>query len=199
MEFLGDKTGKQELSFAAGYRDLLPSECDVWNYVELFDQLDIDIFYRSYKGEGGIPIDPKLMLRVLMYGLNHGVMSCRDLEQRCRYDVRYIVLSGGRKPDRRTFDRFFVRHASNLEKFFTETIREANKRNLITFERVAVDGSRFKANTKKQGMKYGKMDRALRHTQEKIEELRKQENREEADKKKIKSLERRSEKIQKAK
>jgi transposase len=173
MKFQSDKTIQQEL-FAYTHRDLIDDESDTWLYIDFFDRLNLRQFEAVYKGEGQVPIDPKLMLRTIFFGLTHGVVSGKKLCEVCRYDNRFIVLSGNMRPDRRTIDRFINRHAKNMETIFKKVVKIAIEMGLVNLGRIAIDGTRFKGNTSKnKSMKYEKMGRAINHIKEELKKLRK--------------------------
>ncbi|SEO12979.1 Transposase domain, partial [Cryobacterium luteum] len=72
---------------------LVPPSLDEWlpqNHLSRFiadiveTQLDLKKFYASYaKSKGQPPYDPRLMVRVLLYGYCVGVRSSRELERVC--------------------------------------------------------------------------------------------------------------------
>ena len=170
MKFKCDKTAQPSL-FAFSFRDLVDQDSDVWLYIELFEGLDLSNFEKVYAGEGQVPIDPVLILRTMFYGLTHRVVSNRELTRSCRYDNRYIVLSGNTRPDRRTIDRFLIRHRKNISKLFVQIVDIAKEMNMVKLGKIAIDGSRFKGNTKVDGMKYGKMDTAILQLEEELKKL----------------------------
>lgn len=208
MRFKIDDTLQQEL-FAFTYRDLVAKDSDVLLYLDLFETVDTRSFESIYSGEGQVPIEPKLMLRTIFYGLTHGVVSGRKIQTACRNDNRFIVLSGNLRPDRRTFDRFLDRHIENIKKLFSQIVMIAKEMGLVKLGHIAIDGSRFKANTSVRGsVKYEKMERAIKHIEIELDKLRedlKKENSKEDNidneklEKEIKRREIRIEKIKRAK
>ena len=128
----------QPLLFINSYRDLLNDDSDVFLYEDLFSQLDLEEWDYSYGIEGDAK-PPILMLQTILYGLTHGIASGRKLEESCRNDIRYICLSGGLRPDRRTFDRFLQRHNDRFNELFISIIKIASKMGLVKLGRVAFD------------------------------------------------------------
>jgi len=187
MEFRQDETEQADLFFPRSYRDLLDEDSDVKAFIKLFDHFDLAGFKSAYTGEGNVPIDPKLMLRTIFYALQDGVVSVRRLSMLCKVDIRYIVLSGNQRPDRRTWDRFFVRHQAALEAFFKQVVEKAMELDILSLHNVAVDGTRLKGHTKIQAMRYDKMQRAQSHISENLARLRQDiENEDDEDKRKQK-------------
>ncbi|MEW1980785.1 transposase, partial [Citricoccus sp. NPDC079358] len=72
---------------------LVPPSLDEWLpqdhlarfIAELVDsELDLDRFYASHaKAKGQPPYDPRLMLRIVLYGYCVGIRSSRELERGC--------------------------------------------------------------------------------------------------------------------
>jgi transposase len=97
--FQDDQTLQNQL-FAMSYRDLVSEDSDAWLYVDLFETLDVGHFHSDYQEQGQTAKEPRLMLRTLFYGLTHGVVSGRKLQEVCRNDNRFIVLSGNLRKSR---------------------------------------------------------------------------------------------------
>jgi transposase len=170
--FRSDLTGQPGL-FAFTVRDLIADDSDVWLYADLFDALDLLDFDADYVSQGKPGIEPKLMLRTLFYGLTHGVVSGRRLSEVCRNDCRYAVLSGEQQPDARTFQRFIVRHSKRLDQLFVEVVRLAQRMDLLSLGKIALDGSRFKANSSKhKAMSYGRMEKAITEIKGELSKLK---------------------------
>jgi transposase len=204
--FRNDKTQADQI-FAFNLRDLLPADSDVFLYIDLFDSMNIDTFYADYAGYGEHPIDPRLLLRTVFYGLTHGIASIRKLEVACLYDARLRVLSGEQLPDRRTIDRFLIRHAERIDALFLEILKLAQGMGLVALGRVTFDGTKFKANTSKhKAMSYDRMKKAEQEIKEQLAKLsaslKEKNKQEETDdqrvKGEIKRREKRLEKIQRA-
>jgi transposase len=168
--FQTDLTMQPQL-FAFSHRDLVADNSDVWLYIDLFDSLDLDEFDSKYVSQGQAAKEPKLILRTVFYALTHGVISGRKLQDACRNDNRFIVLSGDSRPNRRTFDRFLERHHSTFDQLFRQVVRLAQEMGLVQLGRVAIDGSKFKGSVGKH-MRYDAMCRASAHIDENLKKLK---------------------------
>lgn len=170
--FQTDQTLERQL-FAFTHRDLVADDSDVWLYVDLFDKLDLTAFTSDYVSQGQAAKHPSLMLRTLFYGLTHGMVSGRKLADACRNDNRYVVLSGDTRPDCRTLHRFLCRHEERVAALFTQVVRLAAAMGLVKLGRVAIDGSRFKANTSKhKAMSYDRMQKAIAEIMAELDTMR---------------------------
>jgi len=98
----------QSLLMPPSLRDWLP-EGHVAHFVsELVDEvLDLSPFLASYTEVRGYPpYDPRLMLKILLYGYTTGVRSSRKIEIRCHDDVAFRFLAANAAPDFRSVARF---------------------------------------------------------------------------------------------
>jgi transposase len=197
MQFRSDETEQNSL-FAFSVRDLVPKDSNIWSYIELFDSVDLSKFDNAYSGEGEVPLEPRLMLRTIFYGLTNGVVSGRKLMDRCRYDNRFLVLSGNQRPDRRSFDRFVNRHSVNFSLLMKDIVELAREKGLVNLGQISIDGSRFKAHTSpNKVVRYDKIDKTLNHIENRLKELKKNLSKE--NKIEIREAERKKKRIEEAK
>src|SRR5918912_50135 len=115
---------------------------------ELVDQvLDLSAVYADY-GEvrGYPPYDPRLMLRLLIYGYTAGIRSSRAIERKCTDDVAFRFLAADQAPDFRSIARFRRRHLDALADLFTQSLRLATRLGMVRMGRVALDGTKLQAD-----------------------------------------------------
>jgi uncharacterized protein YabE (DUF348 family)/transposase len=93
-----------------------------------------------------LPCDPRLMVRILLYGYTIGVRSSRVIEQKCIDDVAFRWLAAGAPPDYRAIARFRKRHLSALERLFVQALALCQAAGMVRLGRVALDGTRMRAN-----------------------------------------------------
>jgi transposase len=167
--FQDDQTLQNQL-WGLSHRDLVSQDSDTWLYVDLFQTLDLSDFDNDYETQGQAAKEPRLMLRTLFYGLTHGVVTGRKLSDACRNDNRFIVLSGNLRPDRRTLDRFIVRHDQRMKDLFVQIVRLAQSMGLVSLGQVAIDGSKFKGQAG-ASMKYSMMKKAIREIEGNLKTL----------------------------
>lgn len=147
---------------------LLPPSLDEWlpeNHLarfvsELVDEtLDLSGVYASYTERRGYPpFDPKLMVKLLIYGYSTGRRSSRGIEKRCVDDVAFRYLAGGARPDYRSIARFRRRHLKALKGFFLQALNLCRQAGMVRLGQVAVDGTKLRANaSRRKAMSYGRM------------------------------------------
>jgi transposase len=135
--------------------------------------LDLSGVYADYTDvRGGPPYDPRLMLKVLIYGYSHGVTSSRALERRCHDDVAFRFLTAQAAPDFVAISRFRARHGAALKELFTQSLRLCAQAGLVSLGRVALDGTKVRANASRhRAMSYDRMVRAENEIADQVEAL----------------------------
>ena len=83
----------QMLLLAPDMRDWLPEGHFAHHVSDLVDGLDLTAFYAPYEGDGrrNAPYEPRMMVKVLLYGYATGVFSSRALARKLEEDVAFRV------------------------------------------------------------------------------------------------------------
>ncbi len=147
---------------------LLPPSLDDWLsaehlarfIAELVDEhLDLSRIRADYtESRGAPPYDPRLMVRILLYGYTIGVRSSRAIERKCVEDVPFRWLAAGAAPDYRAIARFRKRHLSALGHLFVQALALCQAAGMVSLGRVALDGTKVRANaSKRKAMSYARM------------------------------------------
>ena len=91
---------------------------------DLVDGLDLTAFYAPYEGDGRrkSPYEPRMMVKVMIYGYATGVFSSRGLVRKLEEDVAFRVLAAGNFPSHRTICEFRRRHLSDFKALFVEVL-----------------------------------------------------------------------------
>jgi transposase len=140
--------------------DWLPGEHLARFIAELVDEhLDLSRVRAAYtEGRGGPAYDPRLMVRILLYGYTIGVRSSRAIETKCVDDVPFRWLAAGAAPDFRAIARFRKRHLSALGHLFVQALALCQAAGMVRLGRVALDGTKVRANaSKRKAMSYARM------------------------------------------
>ena len=140
----------QPMLLAPDIRDWLAAEHPARWVDALVEQgLDLSPIYDDYtEVRGGPPYDPRLMVKVLIYGYSHGITSSRALERRCHDDVAFGFLTAQQAPDFVAISRFRfrTRHAEAFKELFTQSLALCAQAGLVSLGRVALDGSKIRAS-----------------------------------------------------
>jgi transposase len=155
-------------AFDPGQDLLLPPSLDEWLLAEhmarfvadLVDEhLDLSRIHAAYRdGRGAPPYDPRLMVRILLYGYTTGVRSSRKLEAACVDVVAFRWLAAGTAPDYRSIARFRKRHLSALGHLFVQALALCQAAGMVKLGQVALDGTKLRANaSRRKAMSYARM------------------------------------------
>ena len=150
---------------------------------ELIDTLDLRPFYAPYQGDGrrNSPYDPRMMLKVLVYGYLTGTFSSRQIQKRVVEDIGMRYLAGENGPKYRALAEFRVRHLLAFGSLLAQVIGIAQELKLIRNSRVAIDGTKIRANaSKRKAMSYGRMNKAEEELEREVAELLERAAREDA-------------------
>jgi transposase len=127
-------------------RDELPPGHLCFLIHELIEGLDLSHFDQAYSEEGQKAYNPRMMLKLWLYGFAVNVRSTRKLERRVQEDLGFRFLGGGLRPDHKTLSEFLRRHGEAIEPLFTQVLGWARKAGMARLGRVAIDSTRIKAN-----------------------------------------------------
>lgn len=137
--------------------------------------LDLSAIYASYEEERGYPpYDPRLMVKLLVYGYANGVMSSRKLEAATYRDVAVRMLCADQHPDYRSIARFRKRHLEALGELFVQALRLCKRARLVGLGSLALDGTKLRANASRhKAMSYERMVTKEQELEAEIAEIRK--------------------------
>ena len=141
---------------------------------DVVDQLDLAPMHAEYGDErrGQPPYDPRMMTKLLVYGYCVGVYSSRKIQRRLQEDVAFRILAAGNEPDFRTISDFRKIHLKTLSGFFEEVLKIVLETGAMKLGRVALDGSKIKANASKhKAMSYERMKQQEEAIREQVKEL----------------------------
>ena len=164
----------QDLLLPPSLRDWLPENHLAYCVSDVVDQLDLSTIESVYEQEdrGQPPYHPRMMTKILVYGYCVGVFSSRRIQKRLTEDVAFRVLAAGNEPDFRTIADFRKIHLRALEELFQQVLRLVLEVGALKLGRVALDGSKVKANASKhKAMSYGRMEETEKRLRKEVQEL----------------------------
>ena len=156
-------------------REWLPEDHLAFFLIDVVRTLDLREIVREVQRKdhrGTRPYDPELMVALLMYGSCVGVLSSRKIELATYADVAFRVIAADQHPDHTALSEFRRRHLKALGRLFVQTVRLAQKAGLVSLGRVALDGTKVRANASKhKAMSYDRMLKSEKELTREIEEL----------------------------
>jgi transposase len=142
----GDR--QQKALFPQSIDEYIPDDAPVRAYDAFVDALDLEQLGLAIEPRKvGCPqYAPKVMLKLLVYGYSYGVRSSRKLERETHYNLSFIWLTGGLKPDHKTIAEFRRKNKASLRKVLKQCARLCIDLGLIEGNTLFVDGSKVRAN-----------------------------------------------------
>ncbi len=161
--------GKVFRDYQPGQTMLLPPSLDEWlpaeHLARFVDELvethlDLGLLYAAHTNVKGFPpYDPRMMLKVLLYGYLTGVRSSRKLETACVEQVAFRFLAANQCPDHRAFSRFRRRHLAAMDGLFVQVLVLCQQAGMVKLGNVGLDGTKVKANASRhKAMSYARMN-----------------------------------------
>jgi transposase/IS5 family transposase len=162
--------------------DWLPEGHLAFFISEVVDEMDLSAFTVALDegdARGNEPFHPAMMLKVLIYAYASGTFSSRRIAKKIEEDVAFRVLAAGNFPQHRTICDFRRAHLEQFIALFKQVVQIAKNSGLIKLGRVAIDGTKIKANASRhKAMSYDRMKQDEKRLESEIAELVKQAERE---------------------
>jgi len=152
----------QVMMFPSSVDESIPADAEVRLLSEAMDRLDWSELESSYSATGCPPYPPKVLTKILVYGLSRGIRSSRVLEDMTSNHRHYIFLSGGLAPDHSRISRFRKDKQAWLRRAFEDTVRVCAEAGHVLLNIGATDGSKIQAHASKKSV-YGqkRIDREM--------------------------------------
>lgn len=115
--------------------------------VELVNKLDLNVLHNRYSTQGNHSYPPDVLLALWFYAYSNGISSTRKLEELCKFDLRYMYISGGLEPDHSTLSRFRKDNLDLVSQYFIEIILKAKVENISEFDKIAIDGTKIRSKS----------------------------------------------------
>lgn len=155
--------------------DWLPQNHLAFFISEVVDEMDLSAFYGRHEESdprGNQPFHPAMMLKILIYAYATGTFSSRRIAQKIEEDVAYRVLAAGNFPQHRTICDFRQEHLQKFIELFKQVVLIAKSSGLVKLGRVAIDGTKIKANASRhKAMSYDRMKQEEKKLETEIAEL----------------------------
>jgi len=164
----------EELLLPPSLREWLPENHLAYFVSDVVDNLDLSAIEKIYGAEkrGQPPYDPRMMTKLLVYAYCVGVFSSRRMQRRLAEDIAFKVLAAGNEPNFRTISDFRKIHLKALEGLFEQVLKIALEAGAIKLGRVALDGTKMKANASKhKAMSYDRMNEKEQQLRDEVKQL----------------------------
>lgn len=117
---------------------------------DVVEKMNLDKILETYSPLGQSSFNPKMMLKILMYGYIKRKYSSRQIAEAVQSDIYFIWLAGGNKPTRNVINDFRKdKMKLVIEDVFTELLIILEQNGYIDLKDYFVDGTKMEANANK--------------------------------------------------
>lgn len=163
-----EQSGQQTLTID----DCVPADHLARFIVAIVAMLDLSVFYAWYAAVGGEPIDPKVLLALVLYAYATGVFSSRKIEKATYEVIPFRFIAGGLHPDHDTIANFRKTFLAELKGVFAQVLLIAREMGYLKLGNISLDGSKVHADaSKSHAVSYGRLLKLEEQLRREIEEL----------------------------
>src|SRR6266540_1121819 len=114
--------------------------------------IDLSVFESRYQNDntGAKAINPKLLLKVILFAYSRGIISSRQIERACGENILFMALSGGCRPDHSTLAHFISSMQKEIESIFSNILLVCDELHLLGGTHFSLDGVKLPANASKE-------------------------------------------------
>jgi transposase len=163
-----EQSGQQRLTID----DCLPADHLARFIVGIVKMLDLGVFYAYYAVVGGEPIDPRVLLALLVYAYATGVFSSRKIELATYEVIPFRFIAGGLHPDHSTLAWFRKQFLAEIKAVFAQVLLIGHEMGYLKVGNISLDGSKEHADaSKSHAVSYGRLLKLEAQLQQEVEEL----------------------------
>jgi transposase len=163
-----ERSGQQTLTID----DCLPADHLARFIVAIIEMLDLGVFYAYYAEVGGEPIDPPVLLGLLLYGYATGLFSSRKIETATYEVIPFRFIAGGLHPDHSTIAWFRKQFLTEIAVVFAQVLLIAHEMGYLKLGNISLDGSKVHADaSKSKAVSYGRLLKLEEQLRQEVEEL----------------------------
>jgi transposase len=131
---------------------LLPGTLEHAIHHVVEERLDLSMFVGRYCNDetGRKAIDPKVLIKIVLFGYSRGMISSRSLERACRENITFMALACGQMPDHSTIAAFVSSLDKEIEPLFTKVLLICEEEELLGGTHFSLDGLKLSSNAAKE-------------------------------------------------
>jgi len=131
---------------------LIPGTLEFAIHVLVETRMDMSIFDSNYQNDetGRRAYDPKILLKVVLFGYSRGLISSRKIERACNENVTFMALSGNQRPDHSTIAAFVSCMQDEIMPLFRDILLVCDQENLLGGTFFALDGLKMPGNASRR-------------------------------------------------
>jgi len=153
---------------------LMPGTLEFAIHTLVEDRMNTSVFDDRYNNDetGRWAYDPKVLLKVVLFGYSRGLISSRQMERACRENIMFMALTCGQCPDHSTIAAFVSSMKDEILPLFRDVLLVCEGSHLLGGTLFALDGSKVPSNASKEWSgKISDLRRKKEKLEKKVEEL----------------------------
>ena len=153
---------------------LVPGTLEFAIHTLVETRLDTSIFDVHYCNDevGRSAYDPKVLLKIILFGYSRGLISSRQIERACRENVIFMALACGQQPDHSTIAAFVSTMKDEILPLFRDVLMICEESSLLGGTFFALDGCKIPSNASKDmSGKFSDLTRVKENLEKKIKQL----------------------------
>ena len=116
------------------------------------ERIDTSYFDERFCNDetGRSAYDPKVLLKIVLFGYARGIISSRSLERACAENVTFMALACGQRPDHSTIAAFISSMGEEISRLFTQVLLVCDEEGLLGGTHFSLDGLKLPSNASKE-------------------------------------------------
>ena len=147
---------------------LVPGTLEFAIHTLVETRINTSIFDHRYGNDetGRLAYDPKILLKIVLFGYSRGLIYSRQIERACKENITFMALACGEQPDHSTIADFVSSMKEEIQSIFRDVLLICEEEGLLGGTFFALDGCKLASNASKE---WSGTIRDLRWKKEKIE------------------------------
>ena len=147
---------------------LMPGTLEFAIHTLVETRINTSVFDHRYGNDetGRLAYDPKILLKIVLFGYSRGLIYSRQIERACKENVTFMGLACGEQPDHSTIAEFVSSMKEEIKSIFRDVLLICEEEGLLGGTFFALDGCKLASNAFKE---WSGTIRDLRWKREKIE------------------------------
>ena len=105
------------------------------------DDMNLSFIEDAYSSDGQHAYNPRMLLKILIYGYAVGIRGSRKLADRLKEDIVFIWLAGRNTPDFRTIADFRKDKLHDFKQIFEQVLKTCFSLNMVKVGKVSPKSS----------------------------------------------------------
>jgi transposase len=153
---------------------LMPGSLEFAIHYLIENRMNMSVFDERYHNDetGRWAYDPKILLKVVLFGYSRGLFSSRKIERACKENIIFMALSCGQQPDHSTIAAFVSSMFDEILYLYRDVLLVCDEEDLLGGTFFALDGCKLPSNASKEWSgSFSDFERKKEKVEKKVEQL----------------------------